>query len=82
MRHERRVLWWNHYHDVFCVFGHYALREGEPRSSDSAFCIDYGIGKRWTERRAGKTSDYSWKLAALRFPERIVMFDDGVTHVV
>lgn len=77
IRYERRVLWWNNYHDVFCVFGHYSVSDGASRGNESSFCIDYGVGKRWTERQAGKTNGFVWKLAALRYPERIVVFDDG-----
>ncbi len=77
VRHERRVLWWKDYQDVFCVFGHYAISNGEPRGNGSAFCVDFGIGKRWTERQQGKTDGFASKLAALRFPERVVVFDDG-----
>jgi hypothetical protein len=76
IRNERRIHWWNDYRDVFCVFGHYSIPDGEPRGSESAFCVDYGVGKRWTERRDGKSRGFSWKLAALRFPERLVVFDE------
>ena len=77
IRHERRVPWWNDYRDAFCVFGHYSIPYAEPRGKGSAFCIDYGIGKRWTERHQGTSNNFSWRLAALRFPERKVVFDDG-----
>lgn len=76
-RSERRVHWWHDYRDVFCAFGHYSIPAGQPRGNGSAFCVDYGIGKRWTERREGKSNGFSWKLAALRFPERMVVFDEG-----
>jgi hypothetical protein len=77
VRNERRVQWWNDYRDTFCVFGHYSLPADQQRGNQAAFCVDYGVGKRWTERRAGKTSGFSWKLAALRFPEKDVQFDEG-----
>jgi len=77
MRNERRVHWWKDYRDTFCVFGHYSIPDREPRGNGAAFCVDFGVGKRWNERREGKTANYSWKLAALRFPERLVVFDDG-----
>lgn len=76
-RYEKRVQWWRDYQDVFCVFGHYSLLYGEPRGGVAAFCADYGVGKRWTERRAGKTTGFTYRLAALRFPERDVVFDEG-----
>jgi hypothetical protein len=77
IRNERRVQWWNGYQDTFCVFGHYSIPDGQPRGNGSAFCVDFGVGKRWTERRSGATSRFSWKLAAVRFPEKVVYFDDG-----
>jgi hypothetical protein len=76
-RYEKRVHWWKDYHDAFCVFGHYSIPDGDPRGSGAAFCVDYGIGKRWTERRKGKARDFDLKLAALRWPERVVVFDEG-----
>jgi hypothetical protein len=75
IRYEKRVPWWSDYSDVFCVYGHYSIADGNSRGGNAAFCIDYGVGKRWMERREGKSKDYSFKLAALRFPEREVLFD-------
>lgn len=76
-RNERRVIWWNDYSGVFCLFGHYSISDGQPRGNGSAFCVDFGVGQRWKERWAEKTSGFSCRLAALRFPERQVVFDDG-----
>ena len=78
-RHEQRVHWWNDYSGTFCVFGHYSINDGDSRGNHSSFCIDYGVGKRWTERRAGKTEGFKLKLAALRWPERLVVFDEGAS---
>jgi hypothetical protein len=74
---ERRVHWWHDYRGAFCVFGHYSLPSTVTRDSPSAFCADYGVGKRWTERITGKTRDFQWRLAALRFPERELVLDEG-----
>jgi hypothetical protein len=74
-RRERRVPWWNGYHDTFCVFGHYSIPDGQTRGNGSSFCVDFGVGKRWTERRDGRTNGYWHKLAALRLPEKTVVFD-------
>jgi len=82
IRNERRVLWWNDYQDTFCVFGHYSIPYGQPRGNGSTFCVDYGVGKRWTERREGKSSEFKLKLAAFRWLERVVMFDEGETEQV
>jgi hypothetical protein len=46
---------------------------------NNVFCIDFSVGKRWKERREGVTKNYRGKLAALRWPEKTLMFDDGVT---
>lgn len=81
-RYEKRVHWWNDYHGAFCVFGHYSIPEVDPRGGEAAFCVDYGVGKRWTERRAGKTQHFELKLAALRWPERVVVFDEGESRQV
>ena len=76
-RHEQRIQWWNDYHETFCVFGHYSIPDGKPRGNHASFCIDYGVGKRWTERRKGTTTGFALKLAALRWPEKLVVFDEG-----
>ena len=46
----------------------------------NVFCVNYSVGGRWTERKAGTPVGQDFKLAALRWPERVVQFDDG--HVV
>lgn len=81
-RFEKRVTWWNDYHDVFCVFGHYSVPEEASRGNESSFCNDYGIGKRWTERRQGKKESYQTKLAALRWPEKKIVFDSGEIRIL
>jgi len=43
----------------------------------NVFCVDFSVGGRWTERKAGTALGQDFKLAALRWPERIVQFDDG-----
>jgi hypothetical protein len=44
-------------------------------SQKKVFCVDYSVGYRHKERHRGKPHQ-AW-LAALRWPERVVMFDDG-----
>ena len=87
-RYEERVEWWKDYQDTFCVFGHYGLEyddapedDVKARGSSSTYCVDFGVGKRWKERRDGKTGQFKWKLAALRWPERMVVFDDGTPTI-
>jgi hypothetical protein len=77
IRNERRVLWWNGYNGKFCIFGHYSIPDGESRGNGSSFCVDYGVGKRWTERREGKSNEFKLKLASFRWPEKQIVFDDG-----
>jgi hypothetical protein len=78
-RDEERVQWWNDYQGAYCVFGHYGLEDGEARGTSSTYCVDFGVGKRWKERRDGKTSQFKQKLAARRWPERVIVFDDGTS---
>ncbi|WP_322995783.1 metallophosphoesterase [Castellaniella sp.] len=43
-----------------------------------AFCIDYSVGGRWSERRQGKQIDPAhYRLAALLWPENQLVFDNG-----
>jgi hypothetical protein len=87
-----RYPWWNDYaENVFCVFGHYEHFLASQRDvTDNLFgqagpnvclgngctlCIDYGVAKKWKERLDGGSQFTA--LGALRFPEKIVVFDDG-----
>ena len=45
-----------------------------PRGN--VFCVDYSVGRRFVERHAGRTTGYSGGLAAQRWPERVLGFDD------
>jgi hypothetical protein len=53
-----------------------------PRFTDWAgprknvFCVDYSVGRRFLERTRGTTTDFQGGLAALRWPERTLVFDD------
>lgn len=47
----------------------------------NVFCVDFSAGGRWTERKAGTRVGQDFKLAALRWPERVLMFDDGHQEV-
>lgn len=79
LRREQRVPWWKRYDDPeICVFGHYAMLPGQTNGAGRAICIDYGAGKRWEERLAASAGrPFRHKLAALRFPEMRLVFDDG-----
>lgn len=43
----------------------------------NVFCVDYSVGGRWLARRQGEDPDRRFKLAAMRWPERELVFDDG-----
>lgn len=44
------------------------------------FCIDYSVGARWRERKQNiQISDSKFKLAAMLWPEKELIFDDGST---
>ncbi len=77
--HQQRVFWWKSYTEsCWCVFGHYASTSGTPLRSGRALCLDFGAGKRWRERAAGvPESRFRTRLAALRMPERLLVFDNG-----
>ena len=66
--------------DDLCVFGHYSLKAGKPHDFGNAHCVDYAVAKRWKERLSDRfDGTFQGKLAALRIPERTVLFDDGGT---
>lgn len=44
----------------------------------NALCIDYSVGGRWRARKEGSSLTEEFKLAALRWPEQILVFDDGL----
>jgi Calcineurin-like phosphoesterase len=67
-----------------------ALSKGEPNlfaddapdawqrneaGRDVAICIDYSVGARFKERLRGSRSGFAGRLAALRWPERELVFD-------
>ncbi len=43
----------------------------------NVFCVDFSAGARWNERMNTKSTQYQTRLAALRWPERSLVFDDG-----
>jgi hypothetical protein len=46
----------------------------------NVFCIDYSVGGRSAIRRNQFENENTLKLAALRWPERVLVFDDGSVH--
>ena len=43
----------------------------------NVMCVDFSVGGRWEERKAGRPVGQHFKLAALRWPERTLHLDDG-----
>ncbi len=92
--------WRDYREGPLVVFGHYwrtalpgeqtieRLFEGARREETlgpAAFCLDYSVGKRFRERlRPGFDGSYVTQLAALRLPERVLVFDneDGEVPLV
>src|SRR5690606_4315067 len=89
LREAARVEWWDGYRGPFCVFGHY-WRNAPPsyqRGPDlfagydlhhclgagHAMCIDFAVGARGL---VADDADHA-RLAALRWPERELIFDNG-----
>jgi hypothetical protein len=48
----------------------------------NVFCVDYSVGGRYAERARGGTPPYQTRLAALRWPDRELVFDDGERFAV
>lgn len=46
-------------------------------AQDTTFCVDFSVGARFLERRSGSDRPWRSRLAALRWPEREVVFDDA-----
>jgi hypothetical protein len=79
-----RTQWWRDYTDpVWCVFGHYAIPADQPHFFGKAVCVDFGGGYRAKERAAtGFNGTFTTRLGAARFPEGIVIFDDGSSQEI
>jgi hypothetical protein len=45
--------------------------------SERAFCLDYSVGARFAERLGWPGEPFVTRLAAVRWPERELLFDDG-----
>jgi hypothetical protein len=84
LRHHERTAWWNNYDsDVICVFGHYSNYRVDKIVPSQAMCIDYAVAKRWQERKSPTfNGKFRGLLAAMRFPERAVFFDNGESETI
>jgi len=47
----------------------------------NVFCVDYSAGRRFLERSRGKSQDFDGGLAALRWPEKTLVFDDQAGEI-
>jgi hypothetical protein len=43
----------------------------------NVFCVDYSVGGRWLARQRHEPPARDFKLAALQWPEQVLVFDDG-----
>lgn len=94
---DRHPWWHDYAGEPFVVFGHYWRKTTEPKqpltdrlfgdtppyalTSANTICIDYGVGGRAFERAAGRTAGFIGELAALRWPERELVFDQHDTAI-
>lgn len=44
---------------------------------NNVFCVDFSVGGRWVARKKSNLPETDFKLAALRWPEHTLCFDDG-----
>ena len=79
LRYLDRLHWWKDYQGPqYCVFGHYSTPTDQSYAAQQAMCVDFSVAKRWKERMADDFSgEFQGKLGALRFPEQLVILDDG-----
>ena len=91
-RFVERQAWWDDYRDdTAVVIGHYWRRwRGDTNplfpfpphhwhgARRNVFCCDFAVGARWRDRATGTAPEQSpYRLAALRWPERTLLFDNG-----
>lgn len=91
-RFTTRTAWWQDYAEQTpVVVGHYWRRWDErsalfPEAANAwlgkhcnVFCVDFSIGKQWLRRQqaAQGLPMADVRLAALRWPEKTLMFDNG-----
>jgi len=81
----RRVRWWNRYTDrPAVVYGHHWRKATDAvgpaqwyGEAGNAYCVDFSVGQRFKQRATGSAAYANGRLAALRWPEAKVVFDDG-----
>ncbi len=89
-RFVARERWWAAPAERTTVIGHYWRRRGgkivgKPDLWDTlgpwtwannVYCVDYSVGRRFHERAIGRDRGFTGGLGALRWPERVMVFDD------
>lgn len=92
-----RLPWWDSYTDQIPVItGHYwrNFNTTEEKAGlfksinalqwygqqQNVFCVDYSVGKRYLDRQQGIA--FRHRLGALRFPDNILIFEDGTHYLV
>jgi hypothetical protein len=73
--------WWHPSIHKMLSKGEPQLFPSNPRSRrmsrrDRAFCVDFSVGSRFKQRHLGHKPPYQGRLAAMRWPERKLVFDD------
>lgn len=90
-RFLERKRWWEEYVGVPVVVGHYwrkrrptgraaAMPDADPEffwGAGHVYCNDFSAGRRFVERAQGIEGAFMGCLAAVRYPEWQVVFDDG-----
>ena len=74
--------WRTWYEDSVCAKHSKGMFNVPPNhwhgARNNVFCIDFSVGARWRDRKKGIIPMHSkFRLAALRFPEKTLMFDNG-----
>lgn len=58
------------------AFGSMSSGGAPPCAGGGVFCVDYSAGRRYAERARGRHRDFDGGLAAMVWPERVLVFDD------
>lgn len=90
-RFLERKRWWEDYVGVPVIVGHYwrkrrptgragAMPDADPEffwGAGHVYCNDFSVGRRFVERAQGIEGAFMGCLAAVRYPEWQLVFDDG-----
>jgi hypothetical protein len=97
-REQRCRWWQTYTGPALCVFGHYWRHPLDQTSENSVFhgidpfsllgdarramCVDYSVGKRYLERLERPGQPFERFLAALRYPEMLLLDDSGRVYPI